>query len=116
MKTFNIKVGRREIPVYVGDLTRQMAIRFGKEDIKGHMFEICCDKYHGIWCTNIGIFGSTIEELILYYIRYTSPRMSQVKYIYVCDDMHVFDVPSEPVTGMISYNEVRDIDSKSIKW
>ena len=116
MKTFNLTIKGREIPVYVGKLTKQMAVRFGNKDLRGNMFEICCDKYHNIWCTNIGIYGNTIEELIMYYIKYTSPNMSHVNYIYVCDDMDVFDMPSEPVTGMISYNEVKDIDSKTIKW
>lgn len=116
MKTFNLTIKGREIPVYVDKLTKQMGVRFGSELLRGNMFEICCDKYHDIWCTNIGIYGKTIEELIMYYIKYTSPNMSCVNYIYVCDDMQVFDMPSEPVTGMISYNEVKDIDSKTIKW
>ena len=116
MKTFNLSIKGREIPVYVDNLTKNMAVRFGNKDIRGNMFEICCDKYHNIWCTNIGIYGRTIEELLQYYIRYTSPRLQHVSYIYVCDDMQVFDKPNEPVTGMISYNEVKDIDSKTIKW
>lgn len=116
MKTFNLAIKGREIPVYVDHLTKQMAVRFGNEDLGGNMFEICCDKYHNIWCTNIGIYGKTIEELLMYYIKYTSPKMSHVKYIYVCDDMQVFNMPSVFVTGMISYNEVRDIDRKTIKW
>ena len=112
MKTFTIEVIGKEIPVYVDTLTKQMAIRFGIDGC--NMFEICCDFHHGLWLTNIGIYGDTIEELVTNYIYYKNPRLSHVKHIYVCDDMQVFDVPSEPVNGRISYNEVKEVDS--IKW
>ena len=114
MKTFTIEVRGKKIPVYVDTLTKQMAVRFGRETSGIHAYEVPCNYHHGIWTTNVGIFGCTIEELIINYIMYTYPRLTDLHHIYVCDDMEVFNMPSEPVNGMISYNEIKDVDS--IKW
>lgn len=109
MKTFTIEIEGRQIPVYVDNPTKLMAIRF---EVDGSSkFEAGCDFHYGLWITNVGIYGYTIEEVVKNYINYRKPKLSHIKHIYVCDDMPMLDMPSEPVDGKISYHEVEEVES-----
>lgn len=118
MKTFNLTIGRAQIPVYVDTLTTAMAMRISREGCDGSFHETTLDYHHGVWLTAINTYGTTIEEMLYTYFKYSGIRLYKINYIYLCDDSSVFYTKSDPVNGIISYNEdsVKDIDINSINW
>lgn len=80
MKKFTVTIDGCQIPVYFDDLTNCMQMRFVKDGRNG--FEDGIDFIAGFWLTGTGIYGSSLDRMVLHYLTY--------KRIYP-DKIYIFD-------------------------
>lgn len=85
MKKFTVTIKGKTIPVYVRDCSGYMQMRVGK----GNTTEFVCgvDLISGYWLTSLGIFGSSLNEMVYNYLKYSKERP---EYVYIVDDSNEF--------------------------
>lgn len=114
MKKFIVRSSRADIgtPVYVDELTNLMQMRILKKDRKWDYFECGVDYHHGLWLTNVGTWGTNLQELVENYLCYVyKGHMTGIEYIRICDDGEV--LKTERVESPIAFacTEVVDVEN-----
>lgn len=104
MKKFMVKSrgGNIDIPVYVSELTNLMQMRVQTKEREYTLFECGVDYHHGVWLSNVGVWGTTLKGLVENYLQYAyTGYMTQIKFIWICDDGEMNE--TQKVDGKIAY-------------
>lgn len=83
MKKFTVTIDDCQIPVYLGNITDRMVMRFGRTGDEFHRHECSISAISDFWLTSEGIYGGCLNMMVYNYLKFTGKRPG---YIYITDD------------------------------